>query len=85
MRKSHLDLATDYIVKVLGDVQVFLKDENKNIQPYQSVKVPDEEILARYLSTSQEVKDKFRSENPQAYEQYEGKVLNLIARRQKSG
>jgi len=85
VKKSHIDLATDYIGKVLGDVQNFVKEENKNVQPYQSVKVPDEEIVARYINMSPENKQMAQTQFPEAWGKYEANVQNIIARRQKNG
>jgi hypothetical protein len=79
--KSSLDRSMDVISKKMDTVRNHLSKQYKNVQPYQSVKVSDEELVANWLSYPDEVKMKLREENPGAYQTHENKINEIILKR----
>lgn len=85
MHKSPIDMATDEIGRIIGNVQKYVTEQNKNVQPYQSVKVSPEEAIAKYISIPEEVKAQYRTQLPDVWNQYETKMQTLINRGKKNG
>ena len=78
MKKSHLDLATDEITRILGNVKSFIMEENKDVQPYQTEKMSDSDIVAKYLEVDPRVKEQLMLQKPEEWNNFEQIALKKM-------
>ena len=82
LKSNNLDVATDEIKRILGNVEIFVKEDLKGTKPYRSVPMKDEEIVADYLEVSKypEVKENLKMAYTDAWSSIEDKVSRIVGR-----
>jgi len=80
MDKSFLDETVDILMEDVGSVKTQIKEMFKGKRPFRVKSVSAVDLVAHYVSTPDEVKNQFRTNMPEAWNAYEGKVLKAIER-----